>query len=178
MKKLKVHLNTGKQQDDGPNNEGQPKFSRTHSKTQLLEKIKNAFVKGEKGLVLQATKKGSPSKKSQQQPANPPQRLLVKRSLERTTGVNPQPTNLKKMVKNETEIEQQQPRQGGGLQQQEQLMKTIVQQKEKIAQTQKEALKKEREISLELRQAINKLNLQTQLSAATGSVKKQVRSSH
>jgi hypothetical protein len=104
--------------------------------------------------------------------------LLVKRSLERTTGVNPQPTNLKKMVKNETEIEQQQPRQGGGLQQQEQLMKTIVQQKEKIAQTQKEALKKEREISLELRQAINKLNLQTQLSAATGSVKKQVRSSH
>jgi hypothetical protein len=40
-------------------------------------------------------------------------------------------------------------------------MKTIVQQKEKIALTQKEALKKEREISLELRQAINKLNLQT-----------------
>ena len=66
MKKLKAHLNSVKQQEDGTNNEGQSKFSRTHSKTQLLEKIKNAFVKGEKGLVLQA-KKSSPTKKSQYQ---------------------------------------------------------------------------------------------------------------
>ena len=52
-------------------------------------------------------------------------------------------------------------------------MKTIVQQKEKIAQTQKDALKKERELSLQLRQAIQKLNLKIQHSAATGTLKKQ-----
>ena len=86
-------------------------------------------------------------------------------------------TSQKKTDSEAVQQELEQPRQGG-LQQQEMLMKTIVQQKEKIAQTQKEALKKEREISLELRQAINKLNLQTQLTAATGSVKKQVRPSH
>lgn len=51
--------------------------------------------------------------------------------------------------------------------QQEQLMKTIVQQKEKIAQTQKDAISKERELSLKLRQAIQKLNLKIQMQQTT-----------
>ena len=42
-------------------------------------------------------------------------------------------------------------------------MKTIVQQKEKIALTQKDAIKKERELSLKLRQAIQKLNMKIQI---------------
>ena len=45
-------------------------------------------------------------------------------------------------------------------------MKTIVQQREKIAQTQKDQLKKERELSLKLRKAIEKLNLRVQQTAA------------
>jgi hypothetical protein len=47
--------------------------------------------------------------------------------------------------------------------QQEFLIKTIVQQKEKIVQNQKDTLKKERELSLKLRQAIQKLNLKIQM---------------
>ena len=42
-------------------------------------------------------------------------------------------------------------------------MKTIVQKKEKIALNQKDAIKKESELSLKLRQVIQKLNMKIQI---------------
>ena len=80
IKKLKLHSKV-----EISTIEGQPTFSRTLSKTQLLEKIRNAIGKQDNRLVSVQPKKASPARKpnqQQQQQASTagPRRFIVKRS--------------------------------------------------------------------------------------------------
>lgn len=77
-----------------------------------------------------------------------PRRFIVKRSQER----NPQQTVQKEKI---TMI-------SSHPHQQEEALKSMVEHKERVASTQNEALKREREISLRLRQAILQMNIKVQ----------------
>ena len=78
-------------------------------------------------------------------PKKEPLRFIVKRS---QTNALSKTTCLKGLLLNDN-IRQ--------IQEQELFMKTIVQQKEKVAKIQKEAINRERDLSLKLKQAIHKM---------------------
>ncbi|CDW80340.1 UNKNOWN [Stylonychia lemnae] len=125
-------------------------FSKTLSKTTLLNKIRQAINKNNDG-------KDNTTDKNQKKT---PRRFIVKRSQEREGNANIQTTQslIAKqkitMVKNQEQIINQ-----------EEILRSMISQKEKVAVTQKEALKKERELSQKLRQAIQKINFKVQTQA-------------
>lgn len=172
-----------------------PGFSRTLSKTTLMAKIRNAIGKqdalsggggvSQVKLIQQKNDCHTGGDDLKKTTPKQPRRFIVKQSQERTgsnsalphasgqppyaTGSSNPRLKLKSKASQPSAV-QSQPQFEGHQGEQEVLMKTIVQQKEKIAQTQKDALKKERELSLKLRQAIQKLNFKIQMQQTNPAV--------
>lgn len=85
-----------------------------------------------------------------------PRRFIVKRSQERVPlGNNTHKLNGATVLTTEAVSAKNQ-------KQHQEIMKSMIEQKEKVASNQREAIKRERELSTKLRQAIAKLNVKMQ----------------